>query len=64
MNLTSRISVATNSAAPTMPAMITCTGVMRSKSARLSARLRTPKKDQNTVLKTRSGDAFPGLSGC
>jgi hypothetical protein len=63
MNLTSNISVATNIAAPMMPAMITCTGVILAKSASLSARLRTPKKDQNTVLNTRSGDAFPGLAG-
>ena len=64
MNLTSNISVVTNIAAPIMPVMITCTGVISARSAWLSARLRTPKKDQNTVLKTRSGDAFPGLPGC
>ena len=64
MNLTSNISVVTNIAAPITPATITCTGVILARSAWLSARVRTPKKDQNTVLNTRSNGAFAGLPGC
>lgn len=67
MNLTSNTSVVTKITAPTMPAMTTCTGVMFAMSSWLSTFLRTPKKDQNTVLNTRKSGVpavFARSAGC
>jgi hypothetical protein len=43
--------------APTMPAMITCAGLIRAISDWCAARFRIPRNDQKTAFATSSGDA-------
>ena len=64
MNLTSIISVVTNTAAPMSPATITCTGVRLARSAWSRACLRTPINAQNTAETPQAAVPFAGFPGC